>query len=52
MKKHTFVLIGLVAALAVPGLAQNGYQAQPNSTRPAAPPTPPKTTSSVVKPKD
>ncbi len=34
------------------GLAQNGYQAQPSSTRPAAPPTPPKTTSSVVKPKD
>lgn len=24
MKTHTFVLIGLVAALAVPGLAQNG----------------------------
>jgi hypothetical protein len=35
-----------------PGLAQNGYQAQPSSTRPAAPPTPPKATSSVVKPKD
>jgi hypothetical protein len=40
MKKHTFVLIGLVAALAVPGLAQNGPG--PNAAPLPAVETPPR----------